>query len=162
MSLFSAFLIIVFTNLQRKLTKINHLDIETERAEAVVAADHRAHRVLHPSVVEVALASGQRLHELTHGRPCRRTHPFRLLAVYGDPLLALPDVASVLNRVLVFRHQVLIDRLANSRDSYFVMQILAYCIFRMLHLLSFLAFIFVLVLGMKLISLFRRKTLSIV
>jgi hypothetical protein len=43
-----------------------------------------------------------------------------------------------------------------------VMQILAYCIFRMLHLLSFLAFIFVLVLGMKLISLFRRKTLSIV
>ncbi len=36
-----------------------HLDIEAERTEAVVAADHRTHGVLHPSVVEVALASGQ-------------------------------------------------------------------------------------------------------
>ena len=88
--------------------------------EAVIAADHCTHGILHPSVVEVAFTSGQRFHELLHGVPCRRTHPFRLLAINGDPLLAFPDVTGVLNRVFVFRHQVLIDRLANGCDSYFI------------------------------------------
>ena len=36
-----------------------HLDIETEWTETVVAADHRAHRVLHPAIVEVPFTSGQ-------------------------------------------------------------------------------------------------------
>ena len=35
----------------------NHLQVKTERTEAVVAADHRTHGVLHPSVVEVALTT---------------------------------------------------------------------------------------------------------
>ena len=36
----------------------NHLDKETERAETVVAANHSTHGILHPAIVEVALASG--------------------------------------------------------------------------------------------------------
>jgi hypothetical protein len=37
----------------------HYLNIETEGSEAIVAANHRTHRVLHPSIVEVAFTSGQ-------------------------------------------------------------------------------------------------------
>ena len=46
-----------FTSAARSLS-LYHLDIETERTESVVAADHGTHRVLHPAIVEVPLAPG--------------------------------------------------------------------------------------------------------
>ena len=66
----------------------HHFDVEAERTEAVIAANHRAHGILHPAIVvncgpvggraligkEVPLSSGQRFYELTHGFPCRRAH----------------------------------------------------------------------------------------
>ena len=38
---------------------VYNLYIEAERPEAIVAADHRAHGILHPSIIEVSFASGQ-------------------------------------------------------------------------------------------------------
>lgn len=35
-------------------------------------------------------------------------------------IAGLPDIAGMLNRLLVFRYQILIDCLANGCDSYFV------------------------------------------
>ena len=99
---------------------INYFDVETERSEAVVATDHCAHGILHPTVEEVTFALRQRLYEWPHGVPSGRTQSFRTFAVDGDPLLSLPNVASVLNGVLVLINQVLIDRLANSCDANFV------------------------------------------
>ena len=96
-----------------------HLNIEAEGPEAVVAADHRTHGILHPAVEEVSFALRQRLYEWPHGVPSGRTQSFRTFAVDGDPLLSLPNVASVLNGVLVLRNQVGIDRLANGCDAYF-------------------------------------------
>ena len=98
----------------------DNFDIEAERAETVVAADHRAHGVLHPAVIEIASAFGQGLHELLHRRPGGRTHPFGALSVDGNPLLALSYVAGVFDGVLVLLHQVCIDGLPNGCDSNFV------------------------------------------
>ena len=103
---------------------VNDLNIETERTETVIAADHRTHGVLHPTIVEVPLAFGQRFHKFPHGLPCSRTHPLWLPAVNGDPLLPFPDIASVLNGILILGHQVRIDRLANGCDSYFAHNII--------------------------------------
>ena len=43
---------------------IDCLNIETERTETVVATNHCTHRILHPTIVEIALSLGQRLNEL--------------------------------------------------------------------------------------------------
>ncbi len=43
--------------------------VEGERAEAVVAADHGAHGVFHPAVKEVALAVGKGFNKGFHGIP---------------------------------------------------------------------------------------------
>ena len=51
----------------KAISLLNHLNIETERTKAVVAADHRTHWILHPAIVEVPLTSGQRLYKLPHG-----------------------------------------------------------------------------------------------
>ena len=45
---------------------VDCFNVEAERTETVVATDHRAHRVFHPAIEEIAFASGQWLHELTH------------------------------------------------------------------------------------------------
>ena len=105
---------------QRRFGVFDDFDIETERSETVVATDHRAHGVLHPTVEEVTFALCQRLHERPHGLPRRRAQSFRTFAVNGDPLLSLPDVACVFNGVLILRYQVGIDRLANSCDANFI------------------------------------------
>ena len=102
------------------LCRLHHFEIETEWTEAVVATNHRTHRVLHPPVVEIPLSPGQGLHKLTHGRPGGRTHALRTLAVDGEPLLAFHHVASMLDGILVFRHQIRIDRLADGSDAYLI------------------------------------------
>ena len=43
--------------------------VEGERAEAIVAADHGAHGVFHPAVKEVALAAGKGFNKRFHGIP---------------------------------------------------------------------------------------------
>ena len=101
-------------------TSRNHLNIEAERTEAVVATNHGTHGILHPTVVKVSFTSGQRLYERLHGAPRRRAHTCRTRAVNGNPLLPLPDIASVLDGVLELGHQVWIDRLSNSCYSNFV------------------------------------------
>ena len=112
----------------------HHFDVEAERAEAVIAANHRAHGILHPAVVvncgpvggcallgkEVSFSSGQRLHKLAHGTPSRKTHSFWALPVNGNPLLAFTNITGMLNRILVFVYQVVIDCLANGCYSYFI------------------------------------------
>ena len=95
-------------------------DVETERAETVVAANHGTHGVLHPAVVEIAFATSQRLDKIAHRVPCGRAKVLRALAVDGRPLLTLADVAGMLDGIFVFRHQVGIDRLTNGRDANFV------------------------------------------
>ena len=58
----------------------DHFEIETKGAETIVTTDHGAHGILHPAIVEVAFASGERFHKLLHGVPRRRTHAFRAFA----------------------------------------------------------------------------------
>ena len=99
---------------------LDDLDIEGERAETVIAADHGAHGILHPAIVEIAFSVGQGFHELPHGGPCRGAHARGAFAVHGDPLLALPYVARMGDGVLVPGHQIRIDRLPDCRDSYLV------------------------------------------
>ena len=99
---------------------LHHFNIEAEWSETVIAADHCAHGVLHPAIIEVPFTSCQRFHELPHGIPCSRTHPFRTFAILGNPLLSLFDIACVLDGILILFHQVWIDRLAYGSDSYFV------------------------------------------
>ena len=99
---------------------VNDLNIEAEWPESVITTDHRTHGVLHPTVKEIAFTLSQWLNKLLHRFPGRWTHTFRALPIYGNPLLALPDIASVLNGILIFFHQVVINRLANSCDADFI------------------------------------------
>ena len=94
--------------------------IEAERAEAVVAAYHGAHGVLHPSVVEITLASGQRLYKLLHGAPGGRAHTLWTFTINRNPLLTFFYIAGMLYGILVFLHKVGIYRLPNSRNSYLI------------------------------------------
>jgi hypothetical protein len=41
-----------------RIQLFNHLNIETERTEAVVAADHRAQGIFHPAIIKVPFTSG--------------------------------------------------------------------------------------------------------
>ena len=92
-------------------------EIEADRAETIVATNHSTHWILHPAIEEVAFATCQRLHEGTHDIPSRRTQSLWTLTVNGNPLLAKTDIASVLNRVLILRHEVFIDGLAHSSNA---------------------------------------------
>ena len=98
----------------------HHLNIKAERTETVVATDHGTHGILHPSVIEIAFTFRQRLDKRFHRLPGRRTHPFRTLSADGNPLLPHPDIARMLYRVLISRHQVGIDSLADGCDAYLV------------------------------------------
>ena len=102
------------------MSVVNHFNVETERTKTVIAANHCTHRVLHPSVEEVAFALGQRLHKRPHGFPCRWTHSFRALTVDRNPLHTSADITGMLNGILVLFHQVGIDRLTNGGDTYLV------------------------------------------
>ena len=44
----------------------NNFQIETHRSESVIARNHRAHRILHPAVEEVALPCGQVFYKFPH------------------------------------------------------------------------------------------------
>ena len=94
--------------------------VEGERAEAVVAADHGAHGVFHPAVKEVALAVGKGFNKGFHGIPGGKAYSIRSLSIFRYPLLALPDIAGVLDGVLIFCHQVRIGCLADGCDFDFV------------------------------------------
>ena len=102
------------------LVLLYHLYVETERTEAVITTDHGTHRILHPAIVEVPLTFGQRLYKLPHGAPGRGTHAFGALTIFRDPLLTLPDIASVLNGILILCHEVRIDRLTYGCNSDFI------------------------------------------
>ena len=41
-----------------RIQLFNHLNIETERTEAVVAADHRTQGIFHPAIIKVPFTSG--------------------------------------------------------------------------------------------------------
>ena len=95
----------------------NYLQIETERAEAVVATNHGAHGVLHPAVVEVAFAPGKGLYELPHGGPGRWAHAIWTFTVNRNPLLTFQHVTGVLDGVFVFLHEVVINGLPDGSDA---------------------------------------------
>ena len=97
-----------------------NLYIKTHRPETIIAAYHSAHRIAHPPVVEITLTSGQALHKRLHHTPCSTTHPFGTLAVNRHPLLTYLHIASMLNRIFVLRHQVLILRPPHSSYLYLI------------------------------------------
>ena len=99
---------------------INNFYIEAEWTKAVIATNHGAHRVLHPTVKEVAFTPGKHFHKLAHGAPCRRAHALGTLVVDANPLLALHHVAGMFDVVFIFRHQVLVDRLTYGCYTYLV------------------------------------------
>ena len=94
--------------LMERLTDVslesNDLDIETEWTKTVIATNHGAHWVFHPSIIKIAFSFDQRLYELPHGRPCRRTHPIGTLAIDGNPFLAHFYITGMLNGILVEGH----------------------------------------------------------
>ena len=98
----------------------NDLNIETEWTETVIATNHGTHRVFHPSIVKIAHSFGQRLDELPHGIPCRRTHPIGTFSIDGNPLLALLYVAGMLNGIFVSGHQVRVNRLPYCCNPYLI------------------------------------------
>ena len=99
-------------SITKKMKSIRYsLQIETDRAETVVTTYHCTHRILHPAIVEITLASCQRLCKRPDAIPCRRAHAFGHPTVDGHPLLTNPNIARVLNGILVFGNQVLILRL---------------------------------------------------
>ena len=104
-------------------------NVKAERTEPVVAADHCAHGVLHPAVVEVAFTSGERLHKRSHRLPRRGAQSLRTFSIDGDPLLALPDITGVFDRILVFCHQIRIDRLANGCNlDFHLVRLVFFCL----------------------------------
>ena len=135
--------------------------VKANWSKTIITANHGTHGVLHPPIEKVPLATSQRLHELTHRVPCRRTHALRLLPIDGNPLLSLPDIAGMLYRVLVFRHQVLIDGLAQGCDSYLFhhcCRICLKCNFRAAKIALFFHFI---VHNSSFICIFAAKRLNI-
>ena len=46
------------------------LEVETKWSKSVIAADHGAHGILHPVVIEVAFALCQLFDEVLHACPC--------------------------------------------------------------------------------------------
>ena len=99
---------------------LHHLYVETHRAEAIVAANHGTIGILHPSVEEVALAARQSLYKLTHSLPRLGAQTLWATALLAYPPLTLAHIASVLYRVLVASHQVIVLHLADSRNLYFL------------------------------------------
>ena len=112
--------LVAATSEESKLLLLDYFNIEGEWTESVITANHRTHRVLHPAVVEVAFASGQRFHKLTHGTPGRRAHPLRAQAVLRYPLLSLRHLTCMFDGVLIVGHQVSIDGLTNGSNPHSV------------------------------------------
>ena len=92
----------------------NTLDKETHRTEPVIAANHGAIGILHPSVKKIALAPCQCLHKLTHRLPRLIAHPFGFLPLPAHPSHPLLQVASMLYNVFIHRLQILVVRFPNS------------------------------------------------
>ena len=92
------------------------LQQEAYGAEAVVAADHGGKGVLHPAVVEVAAAGGELLHEPPHRLPRTVAESLGLLPAHGDPAVALPHLARVLDRVLVQVGEVVVLHFPDGGD----------------------------------------------
>lgn len=93
---------------------------ETDGSEAVVATDHCAVGVLHPTIVKVAPTLGQLPDKPTHTIPSAVAHRFRLLGIVGNPLLPYLYVAGVKNRIFIKLLQIFIVRFANGCNSYIV------------------------------------------
>lgn len=81
-------------------------NVEADRSETVVAAQHGTEGIFHPSVKEVAFAACQRLDKLPDAFPGFRTEAFGALSAYAKPRLSLAHLAGVGNGVFVLRHEV--------------------------------------------------------
>lgn len=110
-------------NLHDILALFDDLDVEGEGAEAVVAADHGAHGVLHPAVEEVAFAAGEGFDKWAHRLPGRCAQSLRSLSVNGHPLLPDANITGMADGILVLSHQVGVFRLADCGDTYFVQKV---------------------------------------
>ena len=96
----------------------NGFEIERDGAEAVVTGNHGRIGILHPSIIEIALATGQSLDKGAHRFPCALAQAVGALRVTGDTRLSQTDVTSVLDGILVLLHEVMIDRLPHGRDAH--------------------------------------------
>ena len=91
----------------------HHLQIKTHGSESVVAGDHGAQGVAHPSVEEVAAAGGEVFHERAHRFPGGVAEALRLAGIFRNPAAADGDVAGVLDGVFVDGHEVGVFRPAD-------------------------------------------------
>ena len=71
-------------------------------------------------VIKIAFSFSQRLYELPHRRPCRRTHPIGTFSINGNPLLAHFYIAGMFDGILVLGHQVRVNRLSDSCNPYLI------------------------------------------
>lgn len=91
-------------------------DQKADRTETVVARDHRGSRIFHPSVIKTAAAARQSENERGERIPRALTKALRLVPTFGEKDLSFAHIAGMLDRIFVFRDQVVISR--DSDDRY--------------------------------------------
>ena len=74
--------------------------------------------ILHPAIVEIALATGERLDKGAHRLPCALAQALWAQTVNRYKRLPHTDVASVLDGILELLHEVTIDRLSHGGDAH--------------------------------------------
>ena len=96
---------------------LHSLYIETHRTEPVVARDHGAVRILHPSVKEIPAAAGELESERLDHAPRGFAEAVGTLPILRDVNLAELHIACVLDRVLVPLRQVRIFRTPDGGET---------------------------------------------
>lgn len=105
--------LVIVTKIRKRVFSPHHLQIKTHGSESVVAGDHGAQGVAHPSVEEVAAAGGEVFHERAHGFPGGVAEALRLAGIFRNPAAADGDAAGVLDGVFVDGHEVGVFRPAD-------------------------------------------------
>ena len=72
--------------------------------------------MLHPAVIEIAFPARKRLDKRPQRLPGRRAEALGAFSAAGNPGLAHPQVTRVENRILIPRHQILVNGLPYCRD----------------------------------------------
>ena len=73
--------------------------------------------ILHPAVIEIALAARQGFDKGSHRFPSARAQPRGSLTVNRDKRLAHGDITGMLDGILVAGHEITIDRLPHGGDA---------------------------------------------
>ena len=74
--------------------------------------------IAHPSVIEIALTTRQRLDKGAHGLPCAIAQALGALRANRDERLPHLDVTGMLNGILILLHEIAIDRATHGGDAH--------------------------------------------